>query len=147
MQTRSASKIIVSKEFEDPLIYNFIQELKYLLILIEKSNSKIEKIKKVGEIYKKINSNIEYFVKYYKNEHTFVTNRLIIISYNKSIEILEELKNLNFPTDLQLLNSVTKLLLNTNKKLFKLILKIKNNDLLPVIIKQKNNYNLRMREK
>ena len=121
----------------------FIQEQHSLLNLINNQTIKREKIKILGKIYEIINTKIEHFNKVYKN--TFSANKFTIVAYNKCIEFLDILKNFKNLNEPILLESVTKIMLKSRKLLYKEILKIKNFDLLPTILKPKNNYNLRQK--
>lgn len=138
---KSATRI--ENEENKKFTLKFVQEQGSLLNLINNQTIKREKIKILGKIYEIINTKIEHFNKVYKN--TFSANKFTIVAYNKCIEFLDILKNFKNLNEPILLESVTKIMLKSRKLLYKEILKIKNFDLLPTILKPKNNYNLRQK--
>jgi hypothetical protein len=137
------SRIFDNKE-DTIFINNFHEEQKKLLILVNNTkSSKRYKIEIIGKIYQIINEKFEHYSKVSKN--TFSTNRFAITSYNKSIEILDVIKNLRENINPLLVKSVTKIILKSRKILYRKILKINKFDLLqlPKIMKSTHNYNLR----
>jgi len=131
---------IIENEENKKFISKFVQEQYFLLNKFENQTIKTEKFKIIGKMYENINTKIEHLNKVCNKTSA---NKYTIVTYNKCIEFLDALKNYNHLNEPILLESVTKILLKSRKLLYREILKIKNFDSLPTILKPKNNYNLR----
>jgi hypothetical protein len=126
MQSNQLVGHIISKD-------EFIDFIRQILLIVNNNDSKIEKIVVIKDMYSYIHKNFEVFFKSYSaTDGSYCScKKFVIVVYNKSFEMIEQIKNLNYdcPNCKKILKTAINVIKDCKKMLYKFICKIDKNEL------------------